>query len=462
MKSPHVLIADDEPAARFGMRKALAKMGCRLSEAADGEEAKAVIEAEGPDLVFLDLTMPKLDGLRLLTSLAPAVCKTTDIVVITADDSVATAIRCMQEGAQDYLTKPFAIERLRAIVRRTGQRVRLAKELQLLRDQLEQGAAVGAMVGRSDPMRRLFGQIDRAAVAPLDVMINGETGTGKELIARQLHSLSERRDGPFVALNCSAISAGVAESELFGHRRGAFTGAHENRAGVFERAAGGTLFLDEIGDMPVELQAKILRVLQERSVTPVGGGAALAVDIRVVSATHQDLQAAIDGQHFRQDLFYRLCGIHLQVPPLRQRREDIPMLADYFLARFAKRAGHENKTLSRSAIDAMLDHHWPGNVRQLEQVVSAAAAMAEAKQIELGELRLQGASPTAESEPRLPDTSGLPLTEAKNIVGRWFEKRAISAALDHHAGNISAAARDLGVHRQTLQQKIRDLGIGAR
>ncbi|MDB5296631.1 MAG: glnG, partial [Phycisphaerales bacterium] len=372
-----ILIADDERAARYGMARALASAGHEIAEAADGPSAAAALASGAYDLAFLDLNMPGLDGRDVLRDL----CRRTgsdrrcEVVVVTADDRVQTAVECVRLGAADYLTKPYEVEQVRAIARRAAERVELERRVERLQADLDQRRAFGALVGVSRPMRDLYAQIGRAAAAPVDVLIRGETGTGKELIARELHRLSPRAAGPFVAVNTAAVAESLAESELFGHAKGAFTGAAADRKGVFEQADGGTLFLDEIGDMPRPAQTKILRALQERTVQPVGSSRQVRVDVRVVTATHQDLTRAIADGHFRQDLYYRIKGVELTVPPLRSRREDVVLLADYFLDRLGPADGVPRR-LAADAVDALLAHDWPGNVRELEQAVTAAAAMA--------------------------------------------------------------------------------------
>ena len=328
----NILIADDERAARYGLAKALAAPGYKIAEAADGPVALAEIRSGAYDLVFLDLNMPAMDGLSILRALegSKLAC---DIVVVTGNDSIQTAIACMKLGSVDFLTKPYEIEQLRSWARRCARRVELEGKVVDLQNQLERKQSLGSLIGISRPMRELFLQIERVARAPVDILIRGETGTGKELIAREIHRLSGRATGPFVPVNTAAIAASLAESELFGHVRGAFTGAEANRQGYFEQANGGTLFLDEIGDMPLAAQTKILRCLQERVIQPVGSTRLIPADVRVISATHQDLQRAMADGHFWSDLYYRIKGIELHVPPLRTRHEDIVLLANHFLGR---------------------------------------------------------------------------------------------------------------------------------
>ena len=369
--------------------------------------------------------MPGLDGQGVLRQLCePSSAQACDVIVVTADDRIQTAVECVRLGAADYLTKPYEVEHVRAIARRAAQRLELERRVGQLQAQLDHQQAFGALVGVSRPMRELYDQIERVAAAPVDVLIRGETGTGKELIARELHRLSPRSTGPFVAVNTAAVAESLAESELFGHVKGAFTGADANRKGVFEQADGGTLFLDEIGDMPRPAQTKILRALQERTVQPVGGTRTVRVDVRVITATHQDLGQAIADGHFRQDLYYRVKGVELFVPPLRSRREDIVLLANYFLERLALKPGsaaRQPPRLAPDAVDALLTHPWAGNVRELEQAIRAAVALAKSpEKLTATDLALPPAGGGTGDRLNfdLPALFAMPLTEAKDRLGR--------------------------------------------
>ena len=437
------------------MLRALKATGCELLEAADGDAVLQSLREHAPDLVFLDLNMPGRDGRSVLREFA-AMRTTTEIIVVTANDQVSIAVECMRLGAADYLTKPYEVEQLRAIVRRASERLALRDRVVALQNQLDQQQAFGALVGISRPMRELFSQMTRAAKAPLPLLIRGETGTGKELIARELHRLSDRAAGPFVAVNTAAIAESLTESELFGHVKGAFTGADADRSGCFRQADGGTLFLDEIGDMPLAAQTKILRAIQEHVIQPVGSSKTVAVDVRIISATHQDLEAAISDGRFRQDLYFRIRGIELRIPPLRARREDVLLLANYFLERSF--GADSIPAFAADVTDALLAHPWPGNVRELEQTIVAAAAMCHANEIRSTDLPLPRRGSSAEPQ-AFDHLRGLPLTEAKGMLIEQFERTAIESALSENAGNISAAARQLGLHRQSLQQKLSQLGI---
>lgn len=449
--SMKILIADDELAARYAMSRVLRQEGRELLEAADGDDALRQIRQSAPDLVFLDLQMEPGDGLTVLAELQhDGPPQMPEIIVVTANDSMHAAIECIRRGAADYLTKPYDVDHLRAIARRSEERVLLQRRVAELEHRVDSSAGFGRIRGISQPMQRLFALIDRAARTTLPVLIHGESGTGKELVAQELHARSARAARPFIAVNTAAIATSLVESELFGHVRGAFTGADRARDGVFRQADGGTLFLDEIGDMPATVQTRLLRVLQEGIVQPVGSETGVPVDVRVISATHQDLQQAITDRLFRQDLYFRLRGIELRIPPLRNRQEDILLLAAQFL-------GPERR-LSRDATTALLQHAWPGNVRELQHMMQSAAALADDEIISVRELGLSPITPAAAS-PDFLQYLDLPLTEARERLVNDFERSAIKHALQLESGNVSAAARRLGIHRQSLQQKIKALEI---
>ena len=444
-----ILVVDDEQAARYAMTKALRADGRTILEAFDGNSAVDQIIQHAPDLVFLDLNMPESDGMDVLRRLGEANQPVdSEIIMVTANSDVHMAVECVRLGAADYLTKPYDVEHLRSIAKRTQKRV----ALQVRVDELEQSGvnSCGEMFGNSAVMQRLFARIQKAAEADIPVLIRGESGTGKELVAKALHQLGARSSGPFVAVNTAAIAESLIESELFGHRKGAFTGADHDRDGVFRQANGGTLFLDEIGDMPVGVQTRLLRVLQERVVQPVGTEAAVKVDVRIISATHQDLEQSIVDNLFRQDLYFRLKGIDLHVPALRQRQEDMLLLARTFLL--------ENQVLSSRAVKAIYQHPWPGNVRELKQRIQSASVMAEKNEICAADLGLN-LTAEQESENGLQAYLDLPFSEAKQQLIADYERLAIRNALLSENGNVSAAARLLGIHRQSLQQKIKQLDI---
>jgi DNA-binding NtrC family response regulator len=450
-----ILIVDDEPSARTGMRRALRRDGWAVAECADGREAVETIRATRPDLVFLDINLPGLDGLGVLQELGPLV-RTTEIVVVTANDRISLAVDCMRLGAVDFLTKPFEIEQLRAAATRVERRVLLERRVADLETLTQESA--GGLLGISRSMREVRSLLTRAANAPVDLLVRGETGTGKELVARELHRLSARAAGPFVAVNTAALPESLLESELFGHIKGAFTGADRDREGMFRRAQQGTLFLDEIGDLPLNAQAKLLRALQERQVTPVGSERPIDVDVRVISATHQPLEDWIANGRFRSDLYYRLRGFEIVLPPLRTRRDDILVLAHAFLEREAARQSRATPELARDAVEVLLAHDWPGNVRELEQSIIAAVAICEQPVLHAVELGLRGRGAPGDTD-LFAAYYGQPFTEAKAQLVDAFERAMLTTALERANGNISEAARQLGMHRQSLQQKLDQLGL---
>ena len=448
-----ILIADDEQNARYGMAKALAREGREIIEAGTGKAALERIYCDLPHLVFLDIHMPELDGIELLGELQRnpvAMEMKMEIIVVTANDSIANAIECIRRGATDFLAKPFNVDHLRAITMRSEQRVRLEQRVADLQERTDSQTSFGRLIGSSASMRKLFSQIPKAAKSHLPVLIRGESGTGKELVARELHENGDRPHGPFVAVNTAAIAETLIESELFGHIKGAFTGADRPREGVFRKAHGGTLFLDEIGDMPVAVQTRLLRVLQEGIVQPVGAEDGVEVDVRVISATHQDLEQQIVDKLFRQDLYFRLRGIELSLPALRHRSEDVLLLARRMLG--------DRHEFSKSAVAAMLQHPWPGNVRELKQRVESSLAMSDDEIISPQDLGLVDATPAVAVE-SFQAYYDLPLTEAKNRLVEDFERAAIERAIEQESGNVSAASRRLGIHRQNLQQKMKQLGM---
>ena len=446
-----ILIVDDEPAARYGMAKALGSAGRQILEADEGDAALTMIREHAPDLVFLDLNMPNRNGMSVLQELQQdASTVTPEVIVVTANDAVSFAVDCIRCGATDFITKPYDVDHLRSIARRSEDRVKLQARVQALESNDTDAVRFGGLIGSSSPMRQLFRQIDKSAATSLPVLIRGESGTGKELVARELHVRSDRRDKPFIAVNTAAIAESLVESELFGHVAGAFTGADRSREGVFRQADGGTLFLDEIGDMPAPVQTRLLRVLQEGLVQPVGTEENVSVDVRVISATHQDLEQAIQDQAFRQDLYFRLKGIELFVPPLRSRQEDILLLARAVLP--------EAISLSAESVAAVLQHQWPGNVRELQQMLNAAAALCEDSRLTPSDLGLS-IPRTGSVDEGFKKYFDLPLTSARNQLVEDFEREAVQRALEAESNNVSAAARRLGIHRQSLQQKMKSLGI---
>lgn len=447
MAAMKILIVDDEKTARYGMSRALKGQNRIINEAENGQAALDHILNQAPDLVFLDLNMPEFDGMFLLKELQKHSEIDCEIIVVTANEGVNYAVDCIRHGATDFLTKPFDIDHLRSIASRTEKRVRLQHEVDDLNGQ--SNTTFGRLIGVGRPMQQLYSQITKAAKTNLPILIRGESGTGKELVAKELHDRSPRHDQPFVAVNMAAVNETLIESELFGHVKGAFTGADRDRDGVFRKADGGSLFLDEIGDMPAAVQTRLLRVLQEGVVQPVGSEQIIKVDVRILSATHQDLDSAIQEKLFRQDLYFRLKGIELFLPALRNRHEDILLLANHFA---------EAKTFSKDAVAALMQHSWPGNVRELQQMVLAATALCETDRMTARDLGLIAEEPGGETS-AFEKYFDQPLSEARSALIADFETAAIQRALEAADGNVSAAARQLGMHRQSLQQKMKTLGI---
>jgi DNA-binding NtrC family response regulator len=374
--------------------------------------------------------------------------------MITAHGNEKIAVEAMKLGADDYVPKPFDNDEIRLVVRRALERTRLARENRELRARIERDFGMGNLVGRGAAMRQVFETIRKVAETDLTVLVRGESGTGKELVAQALHEASARRNGAFVAVNCAAISRELVESELFGHEKGAFTGADARRIGRFESAHGGTIFLDEIGDMAPDTQAKVLRVLEERTFERVGGAKPIQVDVRVVAATHRDLEKDVAARRFREDLYYRLKVVEIALPALRERPEDLPALAERFLAELAGRLGRPQKRLGPEALGALARHAWPGNVRELRNALEQAAVLASGDEIEAGDLRLGAPAAGAAAA-----SGALPFADAKRVAVEGFERDFLLRALRANAGNVSRTAEAIGMVRQSLQQKIRELGL---
>jgi DNA-binding NtrC family response regulator len=454
--SVRILVVDDEAAIRLAIRGLLRKDDYEVDLADTGESALRMIGATPYALVLTDLALGRgPSGLDILRA-CKAARSDTPVVMITAHGSEKIAVEAMKAGAEDYVPKPFDNDELRMVVRRALEHTRLARENRMLQERLEREYGFASLIGSGAAMHAVFDTIKRVAETDLSVLILGESGTGKELVAQALHQASTRHARPFIAVNCAAISRELVESELFGHERGAFTGADARRVGKFEAASGGTIFLDEIGDMAPETQAKVLRVLEEKALERVGSNATIAVDVRVVAATHRDLSARVAQGQFREDLYYRLRVVELRIPPLRERIEDIPALAERFLTQVAERLGRERKHLSPEAMAALGHHPWRGNVRELRNVIEQAAVLCPGDVIGPGDLRLGPASTAAAP---VTTRSAVSFRDAKRQVLEEFERAYLRAALRAHNGNISRAADAIGMVRQSLQQKIRELDL---
>jgi two-component system, NtrC family, response regulator HydG len=452
----NLLVVDDEPAIRFSLRELLEEDGHAVREAAHAPAALALLEEEPADLVLSDLSMPAMDGLALLEEVRtrhPA----TLFVLMTAHGDERTAVRALREGAYGYLPKPFDNEEVRALARRAREILSLRAENARLRRELS--GEFRGLIGDSEALREAVRVLRRAAPTGATVLLEGESGTGKELAARALHAESRRARGPFVAINCAALPGELVERELFGHVRGAFTGAERDSPGLFEAAEGGTLFLDEVGDLALPAQAKLLRVLEERAVTRLGSTAPVPVDVRLVAATHRSLEGLVAERSFREDLLYRLRVITLHLPPLRERRADILPLALHFVAELAARHGRPVADLDEGARRLLLAHDWPGNVRELRNALERAVVLVEGEEIRAGDLPPHLAESRAALDPLDAALAGLPFAQARARAAEEWERRFLRAALERHGGNVSAAARSLGLHRQSLQKRLRALGM---
>jgi two-component system, NtrC family, nitrogen regulation response regulator GlnG len=465
-----VLIADDDPGIRLVLHHRLEAAGYRVEEAADSQSALEALLSNRHEVALLDIMMPGIGGLEVLSSAREQTSRTL-IIVITAASTMNNAVEAMKRGAHDYLTKPFEnLDLVAAAVSRAVEVAAQAADFTPLKDEVSRQLVGGEIIGRGPAMQEVYKLVGRMVNNDATVLLRGESGTGKELVARAIHFKSPRWRGPFVAVNCSAIPHGLLESELFGHERGAFTGATERRAGKVEQASGGTLFLDEIGDLPVELQPKLLRVLQEREFSRVGGFETLRMQARVIAATNQDLEDAVATKKFREDLYFRLRVIPIDLPPLRERREDIAELTDYFIGKAIREMGANARYISPEARVKLQNYAWPGNVRELENAVLRAALLAPANtvrsdDIELGRggVRLSNASLDGHASlsdliarriTEMIDTNGAePRDLYQKLVGE-LEKPLIEIALERAGGNQVHAARMLGLNRNTLRKKL--------
>jgi len=450
--SERILIVDDDHALRESLEMVLASEGYAVITARGGEEALELLLANPVDLVLCDLRMPGLDGFDLLPQIArqlPGV----PIVIMSAYGTEDLAVEAMQRGAYDYLSKPFQPSEVLLTLRKARERERLRKANERLQREVQRAVGDRPIVAASKPMIELLELLERTAAFKTTCVLFGESGTGKEVLARAIHAQSPRRNEPFVAVNCGAIPDALLESELFGHAKGAFTGAARARRGLFLEANRGTLFLDEIGEVPLALQVKLLRVLQEEEVRPVGEEKAQKVDVRVIAATARDLVAEVKAGRFREDLFYRLDVMRLEVPALRDRREDISLLADHFLAHFRDTLGKSVRGISDEALERLLRYAWPGNVRELENVIERAVILADGDRITPSELPESVREPSNAAEP------GAPQDFALRRARRAFETDWIRRALAAAGGNRTHAARMLEISHRALLYKIKEYGI---
>jgi DNA-binding NtrC family response regulator len=450
---PNILVVDDKDSMRNMLQQTLTEEGFRVDSASDGRKALELVRNKSYDLVLTDLKMPDADGLDVLSGVKE-VDSDTSVIVMTAYGTIEDAVEAMRKGAFDFITKPFDSEHLCVLVNRALENRRLIAENTLLREKFMDETALNNIIGKNEKMMEVTQLIKKVAGSDASVLLQGESGTGKELFARAIHRLSQRKDGPYIAINCAAIPRELLENELFGSERGAFTGAHARKMGKFEIANSGTVFLDEIGDMDISLQAKLLRVLQQKNFERLGGNKTVDVDVRVIAATNMDLNNLIKTKRFREDLFYRLSVFPVTIPPLRERPDDVHELADYFIAKFCRDMKKTAKSLSREAIGLLEKYHWPGNVRELENTIERAIILAEGKKITPDHLAI-----------RLQRTDEIQLREGAGLkeIGAHAQMRAeratIIRVLKQVRGNKRKCAKVLKIDYTTLFDKIKKYSI---
>ncbi len=475
MAIKRILVADDEESIRWVLSKALKKQGFSVDLAEDGNEAKKLARQNHYDLAVLDIKMPGIQGLDLLKQFRVEHPDTL-VIIMTAEATMEHAVTAMKNGAYDYLTKPFDLAALDAIILKATKAAEVTEQIDQLKEELQGQYNFGrTIIGNSQAMQEVYKTLGRVAESDVTVLVTGESGTGKELIARAIHVNSRRLGKPFLALNCAAIPGELLENELFGHERGAFTGATDRKAGKFEQADGGTLFLDEIGDMPLELQAKLLRVLQEKEITRTGGSQTINVDVRIVAATNQNLAEQVKAKEFREDLYYRLNVVPISLPALRDRREDIPMLVEFFLKRAKQDLGIDIMECSPEALQLLKSHDWPGNVRELENVIKRAALLSPNHVLtppdfpgllDTGRVRSQDESLEALVARKLENSlAQMNLQEMNNLyemVLHQVERPLINIVLNKTRGNQVQTADILGINRNTLRKKIKTLEIDVK
>ena len=466
-----VLIVDDESDIRWVLNRLLKEKKLDVVEAGDGRRALDLLLNEDFSLALLDINIPEKNGLEVLTELKESGI-VTPVIIMTAQSTMQNAIEAMKRGAFDYITKPFDIDEIDLLVDRALEFKGLKREVVSLKERLhERWADETHFVGKSKAVEGLFKTVGRIAPKDVSVILQGESGTGKELLAKLIHMNSSRSNGPFIAVNTAAIPKELIESELFGFVKGAFTGAIETRRGKFELADGGTLFLDEIGDMPIDLQSRLLRAIQEQEFYPIGAKEPLKVDVRIVSATNRDLEKEVANKRFREDLYYRLNVVTIKLPPLRARRDDIPVLAEYFLRKFQDEMGVEVRKLSPKALETLTSHRWPGNVRELENTLRRAVLLSSNPVLSMEDLAIHDTIKPRESlediiysrlEEFISRIDSTTRQELYDTILPFMERPLLKLVLKKTGGNQVRAAELLGINRNTLRKKIRELGIKVR
>ncbi|MDX2015372.1 MAG: sigma-54 dependent transcriptional regulator [Myxococcaceae bacterium] len=462
-KKAKVLVVDDDKIVLRAASEILSREGYSVVAIDDAVEGLAAAKDPSIDVAVLDIKMPNLSGMDLLKAFKQSRAD-VEVIMMTAFATVETAVEAVKAGAYDYLTKPFEnIDVLSLAVARAAEKKALRDRTRVLEEALNVKHQFEDLVGQSQQMRSVFKLVETVSYSTATVLIQGESGTGKELVARAIHFRSPRKDKPFVAVNCSALTDTLLESELFGHMKGSFTGATANKKGLFEAADGGTIFLDEIGDIPAATQVRLLRVLQEGEVKRVGANDTLKVDVRVIAATNVDLAKAKETGRFREDLFYRLNVISVQLPPLRDRPEDIPLLASHFLKIYAQKIGKKVTGISTGAMEALTTARWVGNVRELENVIERAVVLNATDAIEVDDLPAEiRSNQKGGGEVELYSLAHLPYAQAKKLAMRAFERRYLSALLDKSSGNVSSAARAAGVDRSNFRRLLKQYEVAGR
>jgi len=449
MQKANILIVDDEKDICMALNILLSKEGYAVKEAYNGEQALDIIKKENFDIVMTDIKMDKMDGFEVLKE-AQKISPETSVVMMTAFASVGSAVEAMRSGASDYITKPFINDEIRLTVKRILQGRELQMENQILRQELSQRqSAFTNIIGSSEAMQKVFSVMEKVIPNKTNILITGESGTGKGLVAQAIHEAGPRKDKPFIAINCGAIPENLLESELFGHKKGAFTSANEDKKGLITMAHTGTLFLDEIGELPQSLQVKLLHVIQTRELTPVGDTRVITVDVRIIAATNADLMQRVKEGRFREDLYYRLNVIEIHMPSLRERRDDIPVLIKHFMEFFAKEAGKTIKDIDYEAMQALLACDWPGNIRELRNTIERATVLADGEVITMHDLP---------DKLRTLDIEGISTSSLRQALDT-FERDYIRRSLQENKGNKEAAAGKLGVDLATLYRKLKKLRI---
>lgn len=457
MENSLIFIVDDEPTTRRLISHWAETYGYKVKAFEGGEQCLEALD-EGPDTICLDIMMPGLDGIEVLKRIQ-MIDPELPVIMVTARDSLEVAVEAMRQGAYDYIPKPVDRNRLRSSLKKAVERYSMAKEINRLRKQLTRTYSFDNIVGKGPAMESVFKQIEKVLDNSINVFIQGESGTGKELVARAIHYHGPRRHGPFEAVNCGAIPENLQESELFGHEKGAFTGATQSQVGKVEMAQGGTLFLDEVGEMSPALQIKLLRFLQNKSFERVGGRKEIKIDIRIISATNKVLEREVESGNFREDLYYRLVVYPIKIPPLRDRKDDIPALAHHFLEKYREETGKHIEGTDHRVMEALMGYGWPGNVRELENVIHRGVVTSESQRLQLSNLP-QKIIDSASAEETDRPKKGMDLA-SKIVPMKTLEKRAMLHALNVTKGNLAVAAKELGMGRATFYRKMDKYGLRA-